>query len=154
MCLGAPFPTSSARATSHFSPPLLLSGQIRLISAIAIPVFCSSHREAASSACWWLFHGGVTPSPLRAACELGAAQSGIPGAGDCALHLSRDGVQICSADDAGDPSFEFSTIWKAGKINSCLFCHYLRRGGSVWCWKQPSSRLPLKKKGETAGCLG
>lgn len=159
MRLGVSFPTSCARATSHFSP-LVLSGQIRLISAAVVPVFCSSHQEAASSACWWLFHGGVTPPALRAAmllaaaCELGAVQSGIPEAGDCPLHLSRDGVQMCSADDAGDLSFEFRTIWKAGKINSCLFCHCLRRGGSVWWWQHPSSRLSLKNKGETAGCLG
>lgn len=28
MCLCVPFPASSARATSHFSPPLLLSGPL------------------------------------------------------------------------------------------------------------------------------
>lgn len=104
--------------------------------------------------------GGVTPCPLRAvmllsaACELGAIESGLPGVGDCPLHLSRDGVQMCSTNDAGGLSYEFRTIWKAEKTNSCLFCHCLRRGGGVWCWKQPSGRLPFKEKDEVAGCLG
>lgn len=160
MCLHIPFPSSFARATSHFSPPLLLSGQICLISAIVIPVFFSSDKEAASSACWWPFCGGVTPAPVRAAillsaaCELGVVQSGVPGAGDCLPDLSRDGVQMCLTDDAGGLSYEFRTIWKAEKTNSSLFCHCLRRGGGVQYWKQPSGRLPFNEKDEIAGCLG
>lgn len=152
MCLCIPFPSSFARATSHFSPPLLLSGQICLISAIMIPVFCSSDKEAASSACWWLFCGGVTPSPVRAAvllsaaCELRAVQSGVPGVEDCPLHVSRDGVHMCLTNDAGGLSYEFRTIWKAEKTNSSLFCHCLRRGGGGQYWKQPSGRLPFSKR--------
>lgn len=140
-----------------FFPPLLLPGQICLISAIVVPVFCPLDKEATSSVCWWLFPGGVTPSPLRAAmllsaaCELRAVQSGVPGAGDCPLHLSRDGVQMCLTNDAGGLSYEFRTIWKAEKINSCLVCHCLRRRGSDYCWKQPSGRLPFKEKDEIVG---
>lgn len=68
LCLPVPFPTVPARATSHFSTPLILSAQICLISAIVILLFCSSDKEAASSARWWLFcGGGVAPSLLRAA---------------------------------------------------------------------------------------
>jgi len=66
MCLPIPFPTIPARATSRFSPPLLLSAWICWISAIVIPMFCSLDKEAESSACWWLFGGGgVASSPLR-----------------------------------------------------------------------------------------
>lgn len=68
VCFPVPFPSVPARATSHFSPLLLFSAWMCLISAIVIPVFCSSDKEAASSARWWLFCGsGVAPSPLRAA---------------------------------------------------------------------------------------
>lgn len=138
------FPSQPAvLVPTHFSPLLLLPGQICLIS----------EKEAASSACWWLFHGGGTPSPLRAACELRAVQSAVPGVGDCPLHLSRDGVQMCLTHDAGGLSYEFRTVLKAEKINSCLFCHCLRRRGSDWCWKQPSGRMPFEEKDEIAVCL-
>lgn len=57
MCFCVPFPTSSVRATFHFSPPLLLSGQICLISAAVIPVFCSLDRGSLLSmrvaVSWW-----------------------------------------------------------------------------------------------------
>lgn len=100
-------------------PHHFYSAWICSISAIVILVFCSSDKEAASSARWWLFHGsGVAPSPLRAAvllstaCKLGAVRFGFPSADDCLLHLSRDGVQeMCLTDDASGLSCEFRTIW-------------------------------------------
>lgn len=49
-----------------------------LILAIVICDYArvlSSDKGEASSTCWWLFHGGVTVSPLRAAMLLSAVSS-------------------------------------------------------------------------------